>query len=257
MAIPSEPLTRMEQYLNRTATGGGTIPDEPLTRAEMYLNKIATGSGEVPEEELTRVEQYLAYIAESGGGGGDTSVDFDAGNIAAIVSHGTEYILTDFYGHENELFSLKIADSSVNAYEGYISLQNGTKSHGFQRSGSQKNIYSINFRGTAITVTDADYGDGKPAIMRMCGWGLGNRTPEAPLVIFGNYYNNALESTKGTFTFYGLNIVNLDGTYAARFMPWLENGVACVKDIVSETIFTNAGTGAFDWIDKDGVTHSA
>ena len=71
MAIPNEPLTRTEQYLNRTATGGGTIPDEPLTRAEMYLNKIATGDGDVPEVPLTRMEQYLAEIAENGGGGVD------------------------------------------------------------------------------------------------------------------------------------------------------------------------------------------
>ena len=71
MALPNEPLTRTEQYLNRTATGGGTIPDEPLTRAEQYLNKIATGSGETPDEPLTRLEQYLDYIAENGGGGVD------------------------------------------------------------------------------------------------------------------------------------------------------------------------------------------
>lgn len=70
MALPNEPLTRTEQYLNRTATGGGTIPDEPLTRVEMYLNKIATGDGDVPEVPLTRMEQYLAEIAENGGGGG-------------------------------------------------------------------------------------------------------------------------------------------------------------------------------------------
>ena len=74
MAIPNEPLTRTEQYLNRTATGGGTIPDEPLTRAEMYLNKIATGSGDTPEQPLTRMEQYLDYIAENGGGGGGSDL---------------------------------------------------------------------------------------------------------------------------------------------------------------------------------------
>ena len=34
MALPDETLTRSEQYLNRTATGSGTIPDEPLTRME-------------------------------------------------------------------------------------------------------------------------------------------------------------------------------------------------------------------------------
>ena len=71
MSLPNEPLTRTEQYLNRTATGSGTIPDEPLTRAEQYLNKIATGSGDTPEQPLTRMEQYLDYIAENGGGGVD------------------------------------------------------------------------------------------------------------------------------------------------------------------------------------------
>lgn len=71
MAIPDEPLARSEQYLNRTATGSGTIPNEPLTRVEMYLNKIATGSGNTPDEPLTRVEMYLDEIAEHGGGGVD------------------------------------------------------------------------------------------------------------------------------------------------------------------------------------------
>jgi len=68
MALPNEPLTRAEQYLNRTATGGGTIPDEPLTRVEMYLNKIATGSGNTPDKPLTRMEMYLDEIAENGSG---------------------------------------------------------------------------------------------------------------------------------------------------------------------------------------------
>ena len=70
MALPDFPLTRGEQYLNRTATGSGTIPEFPLTRVDQYLNKIATGSGDTPEQPLTRMEQYLDYIAENGGGGG-------------------------------------------------------------------------------------------------------------------------------------------------------------------------------------------
>ena len=80
MAIPNEPLTRTEQYLNRTATGSGTIPDEPLTRVEMYLNKIATGDGDVPKEPKTRVEMYLAEIAENGDDGG-----VDPGDISLVT----------------------------------------------------------------------------------------------------------------------------------------------------------------------------
>lgn len=71
MALPDEPLTRSEQYLNRTATGSGTIPDEPLTRVEQYLAKIAGEDVTVPDVPYTRIEQYLDYIAENGGGGVD------------------------------------------------------------------------------------------------------------------------------------------------------------------------------------------
>lgn len=45
MAIPDELLARTEQYLNRIATGGGTIPEFPITRAEQYLAKIAGQNG--------------------------------------------------------------------------------------------------------------------------------------------------------------------------------------------------------------------
>lgn len=63
MAIPETPLTRLEQYLNRIATGDGVIPNVPLTRIEQYLNRIATKDGAIPETPLTRLEQYLAKIA--------------------------------------------------------------------------------------------------------------------------------------------------------------------------------------------------
>ena len=82
MALPNVPLTRAEQYLNRTATGGGTIPDEPLTRIEMYLNKIATGSGNTPDEPLTRVEMYLDEIAENGGGVDPESITLETLNVS-------------------------------------------------------------------------------------------------------------------------------------------------------------------------------
>lgn len=48
------------------------LPD-PVTRKEMYLNKAATGSGSVPPEPVTREEMYLAEIANGGGGSGGGS----------------------------------------------------------------------------------------------------------------------------------------------------------------------------------------
>ncbi len=83
MALPETPLTRAEEYLNRTATGSGTIPDEPLTRVEQYLAKIAGEDVTVPDVPYTRIEQYLDYIAENGGGGGDPeSITFETLNVS-------------------------------------------------------------------------------------------------------------------------------------------------------------------------------
>lgn len=116
MAIPDEPLTRTEQYLNRTATGGGTIPDEPLTRVEMYLNKIATGSGNTPDEPLTRVEMYLDEIAENGGG--DSGGDSGGGSESMAV-------VADFTAQEDvQSIQIDFTDS-MRGYDFYIVVLNG------------------------------------------------------------------------------------------------------------------------------------
>ena len=49
------------------------LPENPVTRQEMYLNRIATGSGTLPEKPITREEMYLDAIAKNGGGGGGGS----------------------------------------------------------------------------------------------------------------------------------------------------------------------------------------
>lgn len=73
MAIPEKPLSRLEQYLDATATGDSSgIPERPLSRLEQYLQRIATGDGIAPERPLSRLEQYLDAIANGGGGGGSS-----------------------------------------------------------------------------------------------------------------------------------------------------------------------------------------
>lgn len=69
MAIPENPITRDEMYLNSMAGGVGVLPDEPITRKEKYLAKAAGVAVETPDP-VTREEMYLDVIAESGGGGG-------------------------------------------------------------------------------------------------------------------------------------------------------------------------------------------
>lgn len=49
------------------------LPSNPLTREEQYLSNIAGEGTSLPEKPLTREEQYLEYIALNGGGGGGTT----------------------------------------------------------------------------------------------------------------------------------------------------------------------------------------
>lgn len=68
MALPETPLTRVEQYLAKTAGQDVALPNVPLTRLEQYLAKIAGQDVKIPDVPLTRKEQYLAEIAKNGGG---------------------------------------------------------------------------------------------------------------------------------------------------------------------------------------------
>ena len=49
------------------------LPNQPNTRLEQYLNRIATGQGTYPLYPLTNVEEYLDWICKHGGGGGGGS----------------------------------------------------------------------------------------------------------------------------------------------------------------------------------------
>lgn len=75
-------------------------PSEPLTRVEQYLSAIAgvTSSSDIPDEPLTRIEKYLNKIVENGGGGGGgftpTDAQLDAMN-SGITSEDVEQISTN------------------------------------------------------------------------------------------------------------------------------------------------------------------
>lgn len=52
---------------------GVQLPSEPITRKEQYLAKAAGQAVEIPAEPITREEAYLEVIANAGGGGGGTT----------------------------------------------------------------------------------------------------------------------------------------------------------------------------------------
>lgn len=76
------------------------LPNNPITRVESYLNRIATGSGDIPEYPMTRMEQYLDYIAENGGGSGlpDPS---SLPNGTAMVAVNGEWKMQSGYGYSD------------------------------------------------------------------------------------------------------------------------------------------------------------
>jgi len=101
------------------------LPNEPLTRGEQYLNRIATGEGTIPDEPLTRMEQYLDYIAENGGsgGGGGGSVTVDSalsGTSTNPVQNKVVKEALDAKADASDIPSVPV--QSVNGKTGAVSL---------------------------------------------------------------------------------------------------------------------------------------
>lgn len=229
------------------------MPSTPLTDAIVALTTYAnTITGESDATLSAAVES----LVDGYGGGGDDFKDFSGGNIQALISHGTEYILTDMNLSLEGIFCCKLADSEITSHEGYWSLAlSSSNVVGMQRNGS--NGSSLNLKLGATSGNYAIYvplSDGSVNVVTVPTIGLTDVISNKPLVFFGNYYNGNLEATKATYTFYGLNIVDKNLQYVARFMPWLENGIPCVKELISGTVYYNTGTGTFDYIDADGNT---
>ena len=123
--IPEEPLTRQEQYLNRIATGEGTIPEKPITREEMYLDAIAKngGGGGGGGETITidPVPTEGSENAVSSGGVYNAIEDVkdsmpDSGTVA-----NAEQLLSDVCTTDTEPYTLRAtAGQSDRAYEDAI-----------------------------------------------------------------------------------------------------------------------------------------
>lgn len=238
---PSEMAEAIESI-----SGGGSATLGTKTITE-------NGTYDPEDDDLDGYSEVTVNVPSSSG---SQYEDFSGGNIQAIISHGTEYILTDYLGSLKGLYSIKFADSNVTGYEGYWAMANGTKVVGVQRYASQSKL-TIKFQAqTGTNFGWPGYADGDPITITYSTVDLTDTTATLPLVIGGSYYNSNLESTKATFAFYGLNVFDSDGDVIKRFRPWLENGVACVKELESSTIYYNTGTGTYDYIDLEGVTHS-
>lgn len=224
----------------------------PLTDA---INALTAYANETTGASDTTLSDAIESLMAGYGGGGGTAdwLDFSAGNIQALIAHGSEYIMTDYMGTGNEIFGAKFASSKAVQYEHFWGMSFSNNKYDMQRQGASWNVNTM-VRGTT-SIDTFSITSGTPFVKAGGALGYEAMTPTKALAIFAGYYNNNLEPGLSKATFYGLNLVNANGEYIARFMPWLENGTPCVKDLISGSIYYNAGTGTFGYIDAEGVTH--
>ena len=206
--------------------------------------------------DTTLINEVVVNV--SGGGGVDDPVDFTGGNILAIKGHGTEYIITDIYPNFVGVYGTKFSDDNITNYEYYwCALGLSTGYLGLQRNGTSQNILVKGMGGNAPAVSYPGFSGGNIITQVFSSIGLSEPlNKQQPLAFGRGYYNGSMEAQIATYTFYGLNILNSDFEYTYRFVPWFDNGVACIKELISGTIYYNSGTGGYDYIDLDGVLHT-
>lgn len=255
----------VSQTAHAQVTQNGTV-DTTLNNSVEVAVPQPSGTKQISiTQNGTTTENVAAYasaeisVSVSGGGGDlDKIDDFTGGNILAIVGHGTEYIQTDYLPPMEGFFGTKFKDTtSTPSYEHYWGAGDSHSPQqriGLQRAGTY--LQALIGYSQAI-ITTSTYSKGEVTEVYTTSFGNASGVANKELCFYKGYKTNvsSLESQVSDYTFYGLNILNANLEMVARFVPWLQNGVACIKELISGTIYTNTGTGAFDYIDLEGVTH--
>ena len=197
----------------------------------------------------------------------DGKNNFSGGNLLALITHGQEYLTTNFYPPANTNYLLKfrvIRVFSNPAVFGTIYKPPGCEFRINVFAGStglQKSRYavSIGLSGGGINI------DHDTSVVTVIP--VNSPCPDSddlstyPLAIFGQYAGNStgnVGNTDGHFEFYGLKCYDQNGSLVKKYIPWLdENNVPCVRELVDDEYFYNVGTGNFGYIDLEGNVHDA
>lgn len=241
----------------------------------IYGNPVMMGGSGGSNIQPLSVTQNGTYTA-SGGVDGYSPVDVQVSGgddpfalTKYIQSSGTQYIDTGYYPNNNT--DVEIVASVSRGSNNYPTIF-GMRPQSYSASGSHDlliHFYSVNEsntlfqRNTAVAIgqyqkyTDvkAQYSIGKS------GYGVEtkkyanvNKTVDLTGDVYSTYtlYLFNFNNMGASFGSEGACIMKLyrmrifeNGTLVHEFLPWEDNGVACLKDTVSGTLKYNAGTGSF------------
>ena len=226
----------------------------PLTDA---INALTTYSNTVtgknpPDTTLSDAVATLAAGYGGGGGSGSGFPDFSAGNIRALIFN-SAYFTTDYYDTLQNLYVIMFKSGTTVSYEHFFGITAGNTRVGVQRNASQATAANCYVQGTSKGNNYLPI-DKYPTIIGPNCLGLSALTATLPLIIGCGYYNGARENQKSNMTFYGLNIIDSNNDFVARFMPWLEGSTPCIKELISGNLYY-PDTGTVGYIDNSGVTH--
>ena len=259
------------ETLSTTSNGQFTPSDGKVGFSEVDVNVV-------PDLRPLSVSENGQYSPDGFDGYGSVVVDvpaqykdgknnFSGGNLLALITHGQEYLTTNFFPPANTNYLLKfrvIRVFSNPAVFGTIYKPPGCEfrinvfagSTGLQKS---KYAVSIGISGGGVNI------DHDTSVVSVIP--VNSPCPDSdnlsayPLAIFGQYAGNStgnVGNTDGHFEFYGLKCYDQNGNLIKKYVPWIdENNVPCVHELVDDEYFYNVGTGAFGYIDLEGNTHDA
>ena len=195
----------------------------------------------------------------------DGKNNFSGGNLLALITHGTEYLTTNFYppASTNYLSKFRVIRVFSNpAVFGTIYKPPGCEFRINLFAGStglQKSRYAVSI-GLSSGGINIDHNTSVVSVIPVNSPCPDSDNPSTyPLAIFGQYAGNStgnVGNTDGRYEFYGLKCYDQNGNLIKKYVPWLDdNNVPCVHELVDDEYFYNVGTGTFGYIDLEGNEH--
>lgn len=266
--VDNQTLTNIANAVrDKTGTNGKMLLSDIPDKIRNIDGIIPSGTQVITENGTYNVEQYMSVMVDVPAQYKDGKNDFSGGNLLALITHGNEYLVTNFNppASTNYLckFRVKAVANNPTVFgtiykppgcEFRINLFAGT-------TGLQKSRYavSIGISGGGINI---DHDTSVVSIIPVNSPCPDSDNPSTyPLAIFGQYAGNStgnVGNTEGRYEFYGLKCYDQNGNLIKKYVPWLDdNNVPCVRELISGDLIYNSGTGTFGYIDLEGNVHDA